>query len=234
MAKILVAGKNPSEREIQALVLEFGGHTCATAGSSEEAVNLLQKGFFDLAVVESGLSGEGSPDQLVESLRAASRNIGVLVLAENGAKLQVSADVLPVPCSPEDFIGRISQVLSKLARARARTVRDQRRFTRYPIHVPCSIKLLRRRETSGGTDIQTVTKNINRGGLSLMVEGDWEVAARIECLIQLSSKPFGDRPPWIHSEGRIVHVTPQDGGVVEIGATIDRFEFVNQPGKARK
>ena len=82
MAKILVIGKHPAERDGLALVMEFAGHRCATAGSFPEAKDLFRQEAYDLVLADSPL-GENSSEQIVRHLKSVSPGVAVLVLTED-------------------------------------------------------------------------------------------------------------------------------------------------------
>jgi hypothetical protein len=191
----------------------------------------MREGSFDLVVAESSLSGNGSHDFFVQQLKAVSHNVGLLILEKSCTNHQAEEETLAIPCSPEDLIERIARVLGKVARVKAQSSRVKRRFVRYPAHLPCRVKALRRADPSDGSEVHTVTKNISRGGLCLAAKGEWKVGAQIECFMELPSRAFGDSPQWIRSHGRIVHVTPPARRAGGFGATIDRFEFVDHAVK---
>ena len=99
MAKILVLGKHPEEREGLALALEFAGHRCATAGSYAEAKNLLRQEAYDLVLADS-LLGENSSEQIVQKLKSASPGVAVLVLTEDADRGYAGDEAITHPCSP--------------------------------------------------------------------------------------------------------------------------------------
>lgn len=223
MERILVAGNNSADREVRALIIEFGGYNCATTGSLEEAVNLLRKGFFALVVTDLKLGGN-SPDHIVRCLKGVSPEVIVIALAASGETAEAANEVLPIPCSAEDLAPRIAQTLAKFARARAKSAREKRRFPRYAVNLPCLVKALRAPQGPEGLEIHTMTKNISRGGLYFAAAVDWKVGIPVECVMQLPSQAFGDQPKKIRSQGKIVRTVPEEGGI-GIGASIERFEF---------
>lgn len=226
MARILVAGNNSADREVRALILEFGGYNCATAGSVEEAVNLLQKAFFDLVVTDLKLGGS-SPEHIVRTLKAVSPEVTVIALAESGETAESADEVLPVPCSPKDLLQRITQALAKSARAKAKSIREKRRFPRYSVNLPCLVKAMRGPKTLEGAGIHAMTKNVSRGGLCFVGAAEWKVGMEIEGEMQLPSGVFGDRPKGIRTQGKIVWIMPQEREGIAAGASIERFEFVD-------
>lgn len=224
MARILVVANDPADRELLAVIAELRGHACATAGSLPEGVTLLQKGLFDLVVTELSLNG-ASPEEIVTSLKRVSPDMAVIALAANG-EISASADeLLPAPCSPEELARRIERVLGKLVGLRAKYHREKRRFTRYCVSLPCSIRNLREANSSRALDARTV--NISRGGLYVVAPADWKLGAPIECVIDLITKSLRASPKALRTEGKIVRINTQEGGGIGIGATIERFEIVD-------
>ncbi|MBI3894504.1 MAG: PilZ domain-containing protein [Acidobacteria bacterium] len=226
MAKILVVCGNSADREVRALVLEFAGYSCATAGSVEEAGNLLQKAFFDLVVTDLKMGGYG-PEHIIRTLKGASPEVVVIALAQSSESLELADEIVRVPCSPKDLVQRITQALSKSVRARARSMREKRRFPRYPVLLPCLVKTVRGRKPLEGSGIRTITRNASRGGLCFVGAGEWKVGADLECVVELPTGIFGDRPKGILSQGKTVWTKPGEREGIAVGASIDRFEFVD-------
>ncbi|HEY7680841.1 MAG TPA: tetratricopeptide repeat protein [Terriglobia bacterium] len=81
MAKILIAEKHSAERDALALVMDFAGHQCTSAGSLQEAENALQKEGFDLVLADAAL-GANDPEQIVKRLKAASPRVAVMVVSD--------------------------------------------------------------------------------------------------------------------------------------------------------
>src|SRR6266478_641066 len=181
MARILMVGSDGTDREVRALIVEFGGHNCATAASLEEAVNLLQKGMFDLVVTELKLSGN-SPEQVIKRMKV-SPEMAVIVLTESGETVESADAVLPIPCSHEDLVRRIEHVLGKLIGSRAKYRREKRQFSRHSVNLPCLVKDLRGSQLPDGSAAHTI--NISRGGVYLVTLGDWKVRMQFEFVIQL-------------------------------------------------
>ena len=119
MAKILVAGSDGAEREACAVVIEFGGHRCATAGSLDEAVKTLQQDCFDLVVADSQLGR--SPGEIITSLKRAAPQTAVLVMQEKDTTVPETDAVLTIPCSDKDLFQRIESLVHK-SRSPARLV----------------------------------------------------------------------------------------------------------------
>ena len=101
------------EREVRALVIEFGGHRCKIAASQKEAVKLLREESFNLVVTDFKPNGR-SPAQLVKSLKGTFPEVPLMALSESGDTVINGADeVLAIPCSPEHLLQRIERMLSR-------------------------------------------------------------------------------------------------------------------------
>lgn len=98
MARILVLGNQPAERDGLALVIEFAGHRCVTAGSLQEAVDLMRKETYDLVLVDSTLGDSGS-EQIVRTFKGISPGVAVMVITEE-ADFASGAEVITLPYSP--------------------------------------------------------------------------------------------------------------------------------------
>lgn len=115
MSKILLVGNDPAKREVRALVMEFGGHRCKTAASLKEAMKLLREESFDLAVADFKPNGS-SPLQIVKILKGLFPEVPLMILSESGDTVVKGADeVLAIPCSPENLLQHIKQMLSRSA-----------------------------------------------------------------------------------------------------------------------
>ena len=113
MAKILLVGDDPAEREVLGLVIEFGGHHCTVAVSLEEAVQLLKREAFNLVVTDVQLDRRSSK-QIVKALKAASAEVAVMVLTGSGDTDVKEADtIVAFPCPPVKLLQRIEHALRK-------------------------------------------------------------------------------------------------------------------------
>ena len=81
MGKLLIVGAQSNERDSLALILEFAGHECATAGTVEEAGTILRKGKWQMVLADSPLDGN-SPEETVRALRRVSPKAPVMFLTE--------------------------------------------------------------------------------------------------------------------------------------------------------
>ncbi len=107
---------------------------------------------------------------------------------------------------------------------------DQRRFHRYGVNFPCTVRPVRKRKGSKphvltATAIEAETKDVSTGGFYFEVSADWKVGTEIECTIRLPVKAFGGQPVAIRCRGKIARVTKKDPGSIGVGATIEQFEF---------
>ena len=109
------------------MVMEFGGHRCATAGSLDEAVKSLQQDCFDLVVTDSQLGD--SPGEIIRSLKRAAPQTAILVIQEKDAIVPEADAVLTIPCSDEDLFQRIESLVHD-SRSPARMFRAIRRTPR--------------------------------------------------------------------------------------------------------
>jgi len=98
MAEILIIGSQQAEREGLALVMEFAGHRCATAGSLREAANLLKKGSFELVLTDT-VVGDDTSDHIAQALKAISATVSVVTLSEEAEPLG-GDEVITLPFSP--------------------------------------------------------------------------------------------------------------------------------------
>lgn len=220
MAKILIAGNNARDREIFGLIAEFRGHTCATTGSLEEAVNMLQKGLFDLVLTEPG--ADGNDGRILTRLKRGYPEVAVVALTQSGAAVESADETITVPCSPEVLLSRIDRALGNVIAFRAKFRTEKRRFPRYRVELPCWV-----RDLSGSPWLDGRTVDVSRNGICFLVAGELKVHASIECLIQLSSSSLRNDSKAIRGEGRIVRTVPDQGGSIAIGATIDHHGFID-------
>ncbi len=105
---------------------------------------------------------------------------------------------------------------------------DQRRFHRYGVSFPCTVRLAKKRNSHKApveTAIEAETKDVSTGGLYFEASADWKVGTEIECLLYLPVKACGEQPVAIRCRGEIARVTQKAPGSIGVGATIKRFEF---------
>ena len=107
---------------------------------------------------------------------------------------------------------------------------DQRRFHRYGVNFPCTVRPVHKRKGSKSPVetapvIEAETKDVSTGGLYFEASADWKVGTEIECMLRLPVKAFGGQPVAIRCRGKISRVTKKDSGSIGVGATIEHFEF---------
>ena len=109
---------------------------------------------------------------------------------------------------------------------------DQRRFHRYGVSFPCTVRLVRNHKGSKSpmetaTAIEAETKDVSTGGLYFEASADWKVGTEIECLLYLPARVFGRQPVAIRCRGKITRVSKKDPGSIGVGAMIEQFKFQN-------
>ena len=105
---------------------------------------------------------------------------------------------------------------------------DQRRFHRYAVNFPCTVRPAKKRKSHKApveTAIEAETKDVSTGGLYFEASADWKVGTEIECLLYLPVKAFGGQPVAIRCRGKITRVTQKAPGSIGVGAIIEQFEF---------
>ncbi len=111
MSRILLVGNDAVDRESLALVIEFTGHRCRMAGSLQEAVNLLKKDLFDLALIYFKPNDSGSTD-MGKILKDASPEMAIMILTEGAdTPVEEADEFLAIPCTPEYLCYRIKLAL---------------------------------------------------------------------------------------------------------------------------
>jgi DNA-binding response OmpR family regulator len=104
MGKLLIVGNPSKERDSLALVLEFAGHECATAGTLEEAGAYARRGKYQLVLADSPLEGR-SPEETVQALRAVAPKAPVMFLTEEVEPRSKSDEVVSGPQPAGDNTG---------------------------------------------------------------------------------------------------------------------------------
>src|SRR6266436_2345157 len=101
MARILVAGTDVAAAAARALVIEFAGHHCQTAGSLEEVRTRLREDCFELVVVDPSLGG--SVPEITRVSKGKSPDAIVMLLTDNSKAVAAGeSDVLT--CAANDFL----------------------------------------------------------------------------------------------------------------------------------
>jgi DNA-binding response OmpR family regulator len=114
MGNILIVAVDSNERNGLALVIELGGHDCATASSLHVALDLLKQGGFDLVVTEAKLEGIET-ERIARNLKDASPLVKVMMLSEGSVD-----EVIPgvdfftvIPCSPKKLQDAIRSAIRR-------------------------------------------------------------------------------------------------------------------------
>ena len=102
---------------------------------------------------------------------------------------------------------------------------ERRRFRRYQLNLPCSIRRPQVRSRLNNLEIQTETKDVSRYGVYLEVAENWELGSPIECLLHVPAPIFGGRPATIRCRGKIVRLDPLAEGRTGVGAAFDHVTF---------
>ena len=105
--------------------------------------------------------------------------------------------------------------------------KDQRRFRRYSVNLPCTVKPKKARRGADRAALYTKTLDVSQGGLFFTAKADFKIGTRIECTLRLPIKSSRNTPVTIHCRGEIVRVVPLDSGAIGVGATIKSFKFSN-------
>ena len=105
--------------------------------------------------------------------------------------------------------------------------RDQRKFRRYSVNLPCTVKPKKVRRGTERAALQTKTLDVSQGGLFFTAKADFKIGTKIECTLRLPIKTARNTPVTIHCRGEIVRVVPLESGAIGVGATIKSFKFSN-------
>src|SRR3972149_3050043 len=92
--------------------------------------------------------------------------------------------------------------------------RDQRKFRRYLVNLPCTVKSKKVRRGAERTALQTKTLDVSQGGLFFAAKSDFKIGTQIECTIRLPIKSSGNNPVTIHCRGEIIRVVPLAAGAI--------------------
>ena len=82
-ARILVAEDNPTNQRVAQLILESGGHNVTIVENGERALDLLERGGFDLALFDLSMPLVSGIDALKLYRFTTSNPIPVLILSAN-------------------------------------------------------------------------------------------------------------------------------------------------------
>ena len=131
--------------------------------------------------------------------------------------------------------GTVDNPLFHRGTAGKATSRDQRRFRRYDIKLPCRVKPRASRKSATLPELEVETLDVSSGGLFFLASAEWSIGTAIEFELELPAHGVR-RPVRIRCRGTITRVVPQEEGRIGIGATIDHYKFCqstdnnNSPG----
>ena len=109
--------------------------------------------------------------------------------------------------------------------------REQRRFRRFAVNLPCKVKPRSRRKVSAESEVGVCAQDISRGGFYFTAPVGWEIGATLECTIQLPVGVLGTQAVAIRCRGKVARIIPLEKGGIGVGATIDSFRFVRLSDK---
>jgi hypothetical protein len=110
---------------------------------------------------------------------------------------------------------------------------DQRRFRRYSVNFPCTIRPRKAKKNTATNPLLAETRDVSSGGFFFSVSAEWAIGTEIECELRLPVKAFGGTPIGIFCRGKIARQTESDEGKIGYGATIDHYEFFHVRDGAR-
>jgi hypothetical protein len=104
------------------------------------------------------------------------------------------------------------------------TSRNQRRFRRYGLKLPCRVKPRASRKSVRLPELEVETHDISRGGLFFVASAALTTGTAIEFELDIPALMV-PRPAKIRCWGTITRVAPQEEGRIGIGATIDYYKI---------
>jgi hypothetical protein len=104
------------------------------------------------------------------------------------------------------------------------TSRDQRRFRRYGVKLPCRVKPRASHKSAVHPELEVETLDVSRGGLFFLASAQWTIGTAIDFELELPAHRVR-RPVRIRCRGTITRVVPQEEGRMGIGATIDHYKI---------
>ena len=104
------------------------------------------------------------------------------------------------------------------------TSRDQRRFRRYGVKLPCRVKPRALHKRAMLPELEVETLDVSRGGLFFVASAALTTGTAIEIELDLPAL-LVPRPARIRCRGTITRVVPQEDGRIGIGATIDYYKI---------
>jgi hypothetical protein len=112
------------------------------------------------------------------------------------------------------------------------TSRDQRRFRRFGVKLPCRIKPRAARKSAIYPELEAETLDVSRGGLFFLASAGLAMGTAIEVELDLPAHVVR-RPVKIRCRGTITRVVPQEEGRIGIGATIDYYRISPSTAQVR-
>ena len=104
------------------------------------------------------------------------------------------------------------------------TSRNQRRFPRYDVTLPCLVKPRGSHKSAPPPELKVETQNVSSGGLFFLASAEMAVGTAIEFELDLPAHA-APTPVKIRCRGTITRVVPQLGGGMGIGATIEHYKI---------
>ena len=102
--------------------------------------------------------------------------------------------------------------------------REQRRFQRFGVKLPCRVKTRAARKGAAQPELAVETQDVSRGGMFFVATAGMQIGTLIEFDLDLPALVVG-RPARIHCRGTVTRVVPETDGRVGIGATIDHYKI---------
>jgi CheY-like chemotaxis protein len=115
--QILVVDDEPAVCGALKMMLEYDGHKVQTAGSSKEALSLLEQHKFDLVTTDYAMPGMNG-DELAAAIKERLPHQPILMISANGAMMKSSGN----PLTGVDFVISKPFLMKDLREAIARVM----------------------------------------------------------------------------------------------------------------
>ena len=132
-ARVLVAEDNPTNQRVAQLILESGGHLVTIVESAELALDLLERGGFDVALFDLSMPGVSGLEALKLYRFSTKTPIPILILSANVTTDVIAecqnagaAEFVPKPLRASYLLGAVERHLATHADAQAVSVRPPR------------------------------------------------------------------------------------------------------------
>ncbi len=102
--------------------------------------------------------------------------------------------------------------------------REQRRFQRFGVKLPCRVKTRTARKGAAQPELAVETLDVSRGGMFFVATTGMQIGTAIEFELDLPALVVGS-PARIRCRGTVTRVVPDTDGRVGIGATIDHYKI---------